>query len=359
MLRGRKLPAGNVARAAFGAASPLSMRGIVIADERGSMLFDGSGRRVEYLRLSVTDRCDLRCSYCMPPGYRQFVHRADLLEFEEILRIVQVFAALGVARVRLTGGEPLVRKGLDKLAAAIAGTPGIADLSLSTNGTRLAIYAAALRESGITRLNVSLDSLQPARIREITGRDVLAEVLAGLMAAKAAGFSPIKINMVPVEGTAEDEIDAMVSFCIEHGFVLRLIELMPVGFAARAVKAPDLRLVRERLQARYGLVDGVVPGGGPARYLVSADRRFSVGFITPLSQHFCATCNRVRLTADGMLHLCLGQEHRVDLRRLLREGANAGVLTSAIQAGLKRKPQRHDFGNESRRIIRVMAATGG
>ena len=323
------------------------------------MLFDGSGRRVEYLRLSVTDRCDLRCTYCMPRGYRQFVDRADLLDFEEILRVVRVFAALGVARVRLTGGEPLVRKGLDKLAAAIAAIPGIADLSLSTNGTLLASYAAALRKAGVTRLNVSLDSLDAARIREITGRDVLADVLAGLMAAKAVGFSPIKINMVPVKGTAEDEIDAMAGFCIEHGFILRLIELMPVGLAAQAGKPPDLRLIRERLQVRHGLVDGVVPGGGPARYLVSADRRFSVGFITALSQHFCATCNRVRLTADGMLHLCLGQEDRVDLRRLLRGGANDAELSAAIQAGLKRKPHRHDFGNGSRRIIRVMAATGG
>ncbi len=323
------------------------------------MLFDGSGRRIEYLRLSVTDRCDLRCSYCMPRGFRQFAERADVLDFDEILRVTRVFAALGVARVRLTGGEPLVRKGLAKLAAGIAATPGITDLSVSTNGTRLALYASSLREAGVTRLNVSLDSLDPLQIREITGRDVLAEVLAGLMAAKAAGFSPIKINMVPLQGTAQDDIDAMASFCMQHGFILRLIELMPVGPAARDAKPPDLRLIRERLRARYGLVDGAVPGGGPARYLASRDGRFSVGFITPLSQHFCATCNRVRLTADGMLHLCLGQEGRIDLRRLLRAGADDLELAPAIVEGLKRKPAQHDFGNPGRRIIRVMAATGG
>lgn len=328
-------------------------------NRNGPELLDGSGRRIEYLRLSVTDRCDLRCTYCMPRGFRQFVERADVLDFDEILRVTSVFAALGVARVRLTGGEPLVRKGLAKLAAGIAVTPGIADLSVSTNGTRLALYASSLREAGVTRLNVSLDSLDRGRIREITGRDVLADVLAGLTAAKAAGFSPIKINMVPLQGTAEDDIEAMASFCMEHGFILRLIEMMPVGLAAHGAKTPDLRLIRERLQARYGLVDGVVPGGGPARYLVSRDGRFSVGFITPLSQHFCATCNRVRLTADGMLHLCLGQEGRIDLRRLLRGGAGDAELATAVVAGLKRKPERHDFGNPARSFIRVMAATGG
>jgi cyclic pyranopterin phosphate synthase len=323
------------------------------------MLFDGSGRRVEYLRLSVTDRCDLRCSYCMPPGFRGFLAHDDVLRFEEILRVVRVFAALGVARVRLTGGEPLVRKGLAELASGIAAVPGIADLSLSTNGTRLALHAASLRDAGVNRLNVSLDSVDAARVREITGRDVLEHVLAGLAAAKAAGFAPIKINMVLLEGTAQAQVDAMARFCIEHGFILRLIERMPIGLAAGHAGTADLRHVRERLQARYDLVDGVVPGGGPARYLVSRDGRFSVGFITPLSQHFCATCNRVRLTAEGMLHLCLGREGRIDLRRLLRAGASDADLAAAVVAGLKRKPERHDFGNPERRIIRVMAATGG
>lgn len=322
-------------------------------------LLDGSGRRIEYLRISVTDRCDLRCAYCMPRDFRGFADRADLLAFDELVRLADVFAGLGVARVRLTGGEPLVRRELPALAARIAATPGITDLSLSTNGTLLERHARALKDAGVSRLNVSLDSLDPERVRRITGRDVLHEVLRGLMAAKALGFAPIKINMVPLRDTADGDIDAMAEFCVEQGFVLRLIELMPMGPCAGLGRPADLQRIRARLKERHGLVDGVVPGGGPARYLVSRDRRFSVGFITPVSQHFCATCNRVRLTADGMLHLCLGQEDRVDLRRMLRGGATDSELRSAILGGLARKPERHEFGAPSRRIIRVMAATGG
>jgi cyclic pyranopterin phosphate synthase len=324
-----------------------------------STLLDGAARRVEYLRLSLTDRCDLRCSYCMPKGFRGFAQRSDCLTAEEITRLIGVFARLGVARVRLTGGEPLLRRDIVPLAAALASIPGIRDLSLSTNATLLRPVAADLHAAGISRLNVSLDSLDADRVRDITGRDVLSEVLAGLMAAKRAGFAPIKINMVPLAGTTERDIDAMVGFCIEHQFVLRLIELMPVGAASGAERPPELALIRERLRARYGLVDGVVPGGGPARYLVSADGRFSVGFITPLSQHFCETCNRVRLTAEGMLHLCLGHEGRIDLRAVLRHGASDAELARVIVEGLKHKPLRHDFGNPSRPVIRVMAATGG
>jgi len=323
------------------------------------VLRDGFGRRVDYLRLSVTDRCDLRCAYCMPRGFRRFAPRDALLSFSEIARVVAAFAGLGVSRVRLTGGEPLVRRGLPELAARLGSIPGVADLSLSTNGTQLARHAAALRRAGVARLNVSLDTLQPARMRALSGRDALPEVLAGLAAARAEGFAPIKINMVPVAGVNEDEVEAMAGFCADRGYVLRLVELMPVGSGARALRPAPLGAIRERLRARYRLVEGVIPGGGPARYLVSPDGRFNIGFITPVSQHFCETCNRVRLTAEGVLHLCLGEEARVDLRALLRGGAGDGPLAATLVQALRHKPLRHDFGNAARRIVRVMAATGG
>ena len=322
-------------------------------------LSDPFGRRIEYLRLSVTDRCDLRCSYCMPRGFRDFEEPANWLAFDEIVRVVGAFARLGLRRVRLTGGEPLLRRHVTVLAGRLKAIPGIEDLSLSTNGTQLAQHAEALRRSGVSRLNVSLDSLRPERVAHITGRDVLADVLRGLMAARDGGFTPIKINMVPLPGVNEDEIDAIVEFCLQHGFILRLIEVMPVGAAGRGSRHLDLRPERERLARRYGLVEGVIPGGGPARYLKSPDGAFSVGFITPISQHFCESCNRVRLSVDGVLHLCLGNEARVPLRDLLRHGAPDDDLVQAILGAVRLKPRSHEFSDASKPTIRVMAATGG
>lgn len=322
-------------------------------------LSDPFGRRIEYLRLSVTDRCDLRCSYCMPRGFRDFEEPANWLAFDEIVRVVGAFARLGLRRVRLTGGEPLLRRHVAALAGRLKAIPGIDDLSLSTNGTQLASQAAALRRAGVSRLNVSLDSLRPERVAEISGRDVLADVLRGLKAARDEGFAPIKINMVPLPGVNDDEIDAIVEFCLEHGFILRLIEVMPVGAAGRRSGHLDLQPVRERLARRYGLVEGVIPGGGPARYLKSPDGAFSVGFITPISQHFCESCNRVRVSVDGVLHLCLGAEARVGLRDLLRRGASDAELVEAIRGAIRLKPRSHAFSDASRPVIRVMAATGG
>lgn len=324
-----------------------------------SQLRDGFGRQVDYLRVSVNDRCDLRCTYCMPPGFRDFAARSDWLSFDEIERLAGVFARLGVSRLRITGGEPLLRRDLPELAARLGRLPGIADLSLSTNGTLLERHAAALRRAGVSRLNVSLDTLDPERMRAISGRDVLSEVLSGLAAAREQRFAPIKINMVPIAGANEDEVDAMAEFCMDNGFVLRLVELMPVGSAARDLRPASLEPIRARLRQRYRLVDGVVPGGGPARYLVSADGRFSVGFITPISQHFCETCNRVRLTVDGVLHLCLGEESRVDLRAVLRGGGSDEDVATALIRAVRDKPQGHDFGSPSKRIVRIMASTGG
>jgi cyclic pyranopterin phosphate synthase len=322
------------------------------------MLVDRFGRAIEYLRLSVTDRCDLRCAYCIPEGFKGFEEPAHWLTFQEVERLLGVFARMGLKRVRLTGGEPLLRRHVDDLARRIAALPGIEDVSLSTNATQLAKMAARLRAAGVTRLNVSLDSLRAETVARINGRAVLDEVLAGLEAARAVGFAPIKVNMVVMRDNA-DEIDDMVAFCQQQGFILRLIELMPMGETARRMGYVDLQPIKRRLQERFGLVDTVLPGGGPARYLGTADGRFTVGFITPLSQHFCATCNRVRLTVDGQLHLCLGQEDRMDFRALLRGGASDDDLATALQQAMDLKPERHEFREQPTKLVRFMNMTGG
>lgn len=321
-------------------------------------LTDRYGRRVEYLRLSVTDRCDLRCAYCIPQGFKGFEEPVHWLTFDEIERLLGVFAAQGLRRVRLTGGEPLLRRDITDLARRIAVLPGMEELSLSTNATLLGRMAADLKRAGVTRLNISLDSLNAATVEKITGRAVLADVLDGVEAAKAAGFAPLKINMVVMRDNA-GEVDAMVDFCIRGGYVLRLIELMPMGETARKMGYVDLQPIKRRLQERFGLVDAVLHGAGPARYLGMPDGRFSVGFITPMSQHFCATCNRVRLTVDGQLHLCLGQDERMDFRALLRGGASDAELAAALHRAMDLKPERHEFREQPQKLVRFMNMTGG
>ncbi len=324
-------------------------------------LTDSFQRRIEYLRLSVTDRCDLRCRYCLPEGYREFDEPSHWLNFEEIERVVRAFATLGVRRLRLTGGEPLTRHGLPELATRLARLPGIEDLSLSTNAVRLARQAGALAKAGIRRINVSLDSLRPGRFAEITGGGKLAKVLDGLYAARAAGFRPIKINMVAMQGVNDDEFEDMVAFCLEHDFTLRFIETMPIGDTGRCAGGNylDLQDVRRKLERRFELVPAVMPGGGPARYWRVAGTELRIGFITPISQHFCETCNRVRLTADGDLLLCLGQEDKLALRPLLRAGIDDAGLEQAIREAIARKPERHEFREKPLQIIRFMAQTGG
>jgi cyclic pyranopterin phosphate synthase len=323
------------------------------------ILADRFGRKIDYLRLSVTDRCDLRCTYCIPEGFKGFEEPEKWLTFDEIERLVAAFGRLGVKRLRLTGGEPLLRSGIAELSARLSNLPDIEDLSLSTNCTQLSKHASNLKQAGVTRINASLDSLRQDRLEAITGRDSYGKIMAGLMAAKAAGFAPIKINMVVMQGINDDEIDDMVAFCIEHGFILRMIETMPMGATGRNAQYLDLQPIKERLRSRFGLVDGVMPGGGPARYLKKPDGSFSIGFITPISQHFCATCNRVRLSVEGTLYMCLGQNESFEFRPLLRGGATDSELETAIRNAIELKPERHEFREAPQKIVRFMSKTGG
>lgn len=323
-------------------------------------LIDSFQRRIDYLRVSVTDRCDLRCTYCLPKGFKGFEEPAHWLRHEEMSRLVGLFVGLGVSKVRLTGGEPLLRRGVTDLARQISALPGLCDLSVSSNGTQLARHAAGLREAGVSRLNISLDSLDADCFARITGRDCLADVLDGLRAAREAGFRPIKLNMVVQADVNLDEVQRMVAFAIEQGFVLRLIEPMPVGDTGRATQGVDLSKLGEQLAAQHGLVPEIMgQGAGPARYWCTPDRHMSLGVITPMSQHFCEACNRVRLGVDGTLYLCLGQNDQVPLGRMMREGASDVELVAAIHAGILAKPERHEFNERPQQIVRFMSQTGG
>lgn len=324
-----------------------------------TQLIDPHQRKIEYLRLSVTDRCDLRCNYCIPEGFKGFEQPPHWLTFDEIERLVRVFSKLGLKKVRLTGGEPLLRRNLPELAARISHLDGVEDLSISTNATQLNKQAKLLKDAGVTRLNVSLDSLRRERFAKITGRDCLGAVLAGLATAQEAGFDPIKINMVIMKGINDDEVDDMVRFCMERGFVLRFIEVMPMGVTGRKAHYVDLQPIKRHLIERFGLIEGVVAGGGPAHYLQTPDGSFNIGFITPLSQHFCATCNRVRLAVDGTLYLCLGQENKYEFRNLLRGNPSDAALTDAVFEAISRKPERHEFLEMPAKVMRFMSMTGG
>ncbi|VAW51966.1 Cyclic pyranopterin phosphate synthase (MoaA) [hydrothermal vent metagenome] len=323
-------------------------------------LIDPFGRRIEYVRLSVTDKCNLRCFYCMPKGFTDFEQPDHWLTHNEIVRVIKAFTELGVARVRITGGEPLVRKNITKLSQRLTTLPGLNDLSLSTNAVLLDKHADDLHKAGISRINVSLDTLQSERFKEITGGE-LQPVLDGLMAAKKAGFSPIKINMVAMKGINDDEFEDMVEFCLEHDFTLRFIETMPMGATGENATNHylDLQIVKQQLAKRFDLIPGVMPGGGPARYVQIKNTELRIGFITPISQHFCETCNRVRLSVDGTLYMCLGQDDKVELRPLLRKGISDKELKSIIIDAIGLKPEKHEFKDKPQQVVRLMSMTGG
>jgi cyclic pyranopterin phosphate synthase len=324
------------------------------------MLKDSFNREIQYLRLSVTDRCDFRCFYCLPRSHRGFETPQEWLSSDEIERVVGLFASLGVKHVRLTGGEPLVRKEVCEIASRISALPGIEELSLSTNASRLDHYCDDLHRAGVNRLNISLDTLNEERFKQITGNQ-LQPVLQGIDAALARGFHPIKINMVVMQGVNDDEAEAMVEYCLQRRLTLRFIETMPVGDGGRSASQHYLPLseIETRLKRRYRLKPTVVRGSGPARYFQIDDTGLVIGSITPQSQHFCDTCNRVRLSVTGDLHLCLGQEDRLALRPLLRSGAGDDEIIQAIRQAIARKPQRHHFKETPEAILRPMSALGG
>ncbi len=324
-------------------------------------LQDPFGRTIEYVRLSVTDKCNMRCFYCMPEGFKGFEVPENWLTFDEIERVIAAFTQLGVSRVRLTGGEPLVRKNLSGLISRLSALDGLNDLSLSTNAALLTRYAEDIKQAGVSRINVSLDSLHADRFRKITGNGKLEEVLAGLEAAKEAGLSPVKINTVAMKGINDDEFIDLVNYCARMGFTLRFIETMPVGSTGRNASEYYLNLeeVINTLSAVFELIPGVVSGGGPARYYKLPGNDLHIGFITPISQHFCETCNRVRLSVDGSLYLCLGDEHKVELRPLLRQGISDASLEELLEESMGLKPERHVFRENPEQVIRFMSMTGG
>jgi cyclic pyranopterin phosphate synthase len=334
-------------------------------------LLDPFGRAISYVRISVTDRCDLRCVYCMQENM-VFLPRAELLSFEELERLGRIFIRLGTKKLRITGGEPLVRRDVMRLIESFGqeiGTSGLAELTLTTNGSQLARHAAALAAAGVKRINVSLDTLDAGRFRAVTRGGRLQQTLDGLDAARAAGLR-IKINTVALRGVNEDEFDDLIAWCGRQGFDLCLIETMPLGEtgADRVDQYLPLSLVRPRLQRRWTLtrdgtpgMEGVAPG--PARYWRVAETGQRIGFITPLTEHFCDSCNRVRLTCTGTLFLCLGQDDQADLRTPLREGASDTEMEAIIRAAVARKPKAHDFIIDRERpqtsIARHMSMTGG
>lgn len=323
-------------------------------------LIDKYNRTIKYLRLSVTDRCDLRCFYCMPEGFSDYEEPEEWLSFDEIERVIASFTRLGVTSVRLTGGEPLVRKDLPLLAKRLSALPGLDDLSLSTNAVKLAKYADELYAAGISRINASLDTVDPVKFKKIT-RGNLDKVIKGLLAAKAAGLHPIKINMVIMKGVNDDDVEDMVDFCQKNDFTLRFIETMPMGDTGRdAVDYYiDLREIEQRLEEKYELIPAVMSGAGPARYVQVVGSGLKIGFITPISQHFCDTCNRVRLSASGTLYMCLGDEYKYELRPLLRKGISDADLDQVIRDAINLKPLKHEFNEKPEKVIRFMSMTGG
>ena len=328
-----------------------------------SGLIDGHGRAIRYLRISVTDRCDLRCRYCMAE-HMTFLPRAALLALEEIAIIAERFIARGVTKIRLSGGEPLVRRDVGELAERLGGHVGrgLDELTMTTNGTRLADHAGRLVAAGMTRVNVSLDSLDPDRFRFITRHGDVAQVIAGIRAGRDAGLR-VKLNTVALAGLNEAEIPAILQWCIDEGIDLSLIETMPLGAIDedRVDRFVPLTRVFDDLAARFPLERDSHRTGGPARYWRVAGTGTRLGLISPLTANFCDGCNRVRLTTDGRLYACLGHDDQADLKTALRQGGIAG-LDAAIDHALAIKPARHDFriaAGSTPAVARHMSVTGG
>jgi len=330
-----------------------------------NQLIDPFGREVNYLRVSVTDRCDFRCTYCMSENMN-FLPKKDILSLEELETICNVFIKLGTKKIRLTGGEPLVRKGILNLIKNLGKKigDGLDELTLTTNGSQLQKYAEILKENGVNRINVSLDHLDPSKFREITRWGDLDKVLVGIEKAKSVGIK-IKINTVALKDFNENNIIEMIEWCSFNGYDMTLIEVMPmgdIGSENRFNQYLPLSKVKEKLLKKFNLINIPKKTGGPARYYKIEGKKIDLGFITPLTHNFCETCNRVRLTCTGILYMCLGQDDNVDLKNILRNKGSSFLENSLFKA-ISRKPKGHDF-NISKSGINIssnrhMSVTGG
>ena len=331
-----------------------------------SDLVDPFGRNITYLRVSVTDRCDFRCVYCMSE-HMTFLPKTEVLSLEELYRVCQAFIAKGVRKIRLTGGEPLVRRDVMWLFAKLGAHRKAGDLdevTLTTNGSQLAKHAEALYEHGVRRLNISLDTLDRDKFHGITRWGNYDKVMQGIAAAKATGFE-IKINAVALRGVNDDEFSKMVEWCGGEGFDITFIETMPLGDIGgdRSDQYLPLTTVRKKLSEQWTLADIPYRSGGPARYVEVKETGRKIGFITPLTHNFCESCNRVRLTCTGRLYMCLGQEDQSDLRKVVRESGSDEALAAAIDEAISRKPKGHDFvidrTSDAPSLVRHMSTTGG
>lgn len=329
-------------------------------------VIDPFGRAITYLRVSVTDRCDFRCVYCMSE-HMTFLPKRDLLTLEELDRLCSAFVRMGVAKLRLTGGEPLMRRNVMQLIHSLGrhlDGGGLEELTITTNGSQLGRFSEGLFEAGMRRVNVSLDTLDPVKFKDITRWGRFEQVMAGLDAAQAAGLA-VKINMVALRGVNDDEFDAMIAWCGERGFDLVIIEVMPMGDIGedRLDQYMPLSMVRAKIERNWTLEETDYSTGGPARYATVRETGGRIGFITPLTHNFCESCNRVRLTCTGTLYMCLGQEDAADLRAPLRAASDDAPLEEAVREAISRKPKGHDFVIDRRRgavsVPRHMSVTGG
>ena len=326
-------------------------------------LIDTYNRKIDYIRISVTDRCNLRCIYCMPSdGVREITH-SEILTYEEIIRILSIATNLGIKKVRITGGEPLVRKGLPYLIKTISNLGAIEEISLTTNGVLLKRFARELKEAGLNRLNISLDSMDPKRYEEITKGNNLSDVWEGIRAAEELGFSPIKINMVPIRGFNDNEIKEFASLTFNKPYHIRFIEFMPTG--AKDIWSKEKYISTKELKEAISGLGELKPiknewGSGPAKNFKLLNAKGVIGFISAVSDHFCAGCNRLRLTSDGKLRPCLFSDSEIDLKKALREGCDDDELQRLLLLGLQIKPEKHNI-NESdpNAIERPMSAIGG
>ena len=326
-------------------------------------LVDKFGRTVDYVRLSVTDRCDFRCVYCMTEDMT-FLPRKQILSLEEIYEIALAFTELGVKKIRLTGGEPMVRSDVMSLIGKLGSLPGLDELLLTTNGAQLQKFAPLLKEAGLNRINISIDSLDAERFKRISRVGRLEKVLAGIEAARVAGFDRIKLNSVIMRGYNEDEVIALTDYALDRDIDIAFIEEMPLGDASdhsREETTCSNEWVRGQIEQKYQLIDSAEKTAGPSRYAQIVGKKSRIGFISPVSHNFCEDCNRVRVTVEGRLLLCLGNEHSVDLRAVLRDGASThSDLKRAIIESMDLKPERHYFyDKEHAQPVRLMNMTGG